>query len=49
MGIVRFPLKFQYTFYVLATLILFLAISAITVTPTDTFPQINILVVSVIW
>jgi multidrug efflux pump subunit AcrB len=49
MGIVRFALKFPYTFYVLAALILFLGVSAIAVTPTDIFPQINIPVVSVIW
>jgi multidrug efflux pump subunit AcrB len=49
MVIVRFALKFPYTFYVLAVLILFLGLSAITVMPTDIFPQINIPVVSVIW
>jgi multidrug efflux pump subunit AcrB len=49
MGIVRFALRFPYTFYVLAALILFLGVSAIAVTPTDIFPQINIPVVSVIW
>src|SRR6202451_3682180 len=49
MGIVRFALKFPYTFYVLAALFLFLGVSAIAVTPTDIFPQINIPVVSVIW
>jgi multidrug efflux pump subunit AcrB len=49
MGIVRFALRFPYTFYVLAALILFLGISSIAVTPTDIFPQINIPVVSVIW
>jgi multidrug efflux pump subunit AcrB len=49
MGIVRFALKFPYTFYVLAALILFLGTSSIAVTPTDIFPQINIPVVSVIW
>src|ERR1700675_1733303 len=49
MGIVRFALKFPYTFYVLAALILFLGVSSIAVTPTDIFPQINIPVVSVIW
>ena len=31
MGIVRFALRFPYTFYVLAALIVFLGISAITV------------------
>jgi multidrug efflux pump subunit AcrB len=49
MGIVRFALKFPYTFYVLAALILFLGGTAIVVMPTDIFPQINIPVVSVIW
>jgi multidrug efflux pump subunit AcrB len=49
MGIVRFALKFPYTFYVLATLIVFLGVSAIMVMPMDIFPQINIPVVSVIW
>src|SRR6202021_2301220 len=49
MGIVRFALKFPYTFYTLAALILFLGISAIVVMPTDIFPQIDIPVVSVIW
>jgi multidrug efflux pump subunit AcrB len=49
MGIVRFALKFPYTFYVLATLILFLGVSAIWVMPEDFFPEINIPVVSVIW
>jgi multidrug efflux pump subunit AcrB len=49
MGIVRFALKFPYTFYVLAALIVFLGVSAITVMPMDIFPQINIPVVSVIW
>ena len=49
MGIVRFALKFPYTFYVLAAFILFLGISAITVMPEDIFPEINIPVVTVIW
>jgi multidrug efflux pump subunit AcrB len=49
MGIVRFALKFQYTFYVLAAFILFLGVSAIVVMPEDIFPEINIPVVSVIW
>ncbi|SIO63443.1 Multidrug efflux pump subunit AcrB [Bradyrhizobium erythrophlei] len=49
MGIVRFALRFPYTFYVVAALILFLGVSAIAVMPTDIFPQINIPVVSVIW
>ncbi|MBS3649075.1 efflux RND transporter permease subunit [Pseudaminobacter sp. 19-2017] len=49
MGIVRFALRFPYTFYVLAALIVFLGVSAIMVMPMDIFPQINIPVVSVIW
>jgi multidrug efflux pump subunit AcrB len=49
MGIVRFALKFPYTFYVLATFIVFLGVSAILVMPEDIFPEINIPVVSVIW
>jgi multidrug efflux pump subunit AcrB len=49
MGIVRFALKFPYTFYVLAILIVFLGVTAITVMPEDIFPEIDIPVVSVIW
>jgi multidrug efflux pump subunit AcrB len=49
MGIVRFALKFPYTFYVLAAFILFLGISAIVAMPEDIFPEINIPVVTVIW
>jgi multidrug efflux pump subunit AcrB len=49
MGIVRFALRFPYTFYVLAAFILFLGAAAIKVMPEDIFPEINIPVVSVIW
>src|SRR5258708_13771881 len=49
MGIVRFALKFPYTFYVMAAFIVLLGASAITVMPQDIFPEINIPVVSVIW
>jgi multidrug efflux pump subunit AcrB len=49
MGIVRFALRFPYTFYVLAAFILFLGISAIVVMPEDIFPEIDIPVVTVIW
>jgi multidrug efflux pump subunit AcrB len=49
MGIVRFALRFPYTFYGLAALILFLGISAIVRMPIDIFPEIQIPVVSVIW
>ena len=49
MGIVRFALRFPYTFYGLAALVLFLGISALTIMPIDIFPEINIPVVTVIW
>jgi multidrug efflux pump subunit AcrB len=49
MGIVRFALRFPYTFYVMAVFIVFLGVSAITVMPEDIFPEINIPVVTVIW
>jgi multidrug efflux pump subunit AcrB len=49
MGIVRFALKFPYTFYVLAAFIVLLGLSAIMVMPEDIFPEIDIPVVSVIW
>jgi multidrug efflux pump subunit AcrB len=49
MGIVRFALRFPYTFYVLAAFIVFLGVSAITVMPEGIFPEIDIPVVSVIW
>ena len=49
MGIVRFALRFPYTFYVLAALILFLGVTAIRTMPTDIFPEIRIPVVTVIW
>ena len=49
MSIVRFALKFPYTFYGLAALILFLGFLAIDVMPVDIFPEINIPVVTVIW
>jgi multidrug efflux pump subunit AcrB len=49
MGIVRFALKFPHTFYVVAALILFLGVAAISAMPTDIFPQIRIPVVTVIW
>src|SRR5271154_5401459 len=49
MGIVRFALRYPYTFYVLAALIVFLGVSAITAMPEDIFPEINIPVGSVIW
>src|SRR6201988_5462864 len=49
MGIVRFALRFPYTFYVVAAFILCLGVSAIWVMPQDIFPEIDIPVVSVIW
>src|SRR6202023_1665414 len=49
MGIVRFALRFPYTFYVVAAFILCLGVSAIWVMPQEIFPEINIPVVSVIW
>src|SRR5260221_8648751 len=48
MGIVRFALRFPYTFHGLAVFIVFLGVSAIKVMPEDIFPEINIPVVSVI-
>src|SRR5437016_12544819 len=49
MGIVRFALRWPYTFYVLAVLILFLGVTAFRSMPTDIFPEIDIPVVTVIW
>jgi multidrug efflux pump subunit AcrB len=50
MGIVRFALKFPFTFCVLAALVLFLGVSSIIVMPEGIFPEIDIPVVSaVIW
>src|SRR3984893_15668635 len=49
MRIVRFALRWPYTFYVLALLILFLGVTAFRSMPADIFPEINIPVVTVIW
>src|SRR6201989_3432046 len=49
MGIVRFALRWPYTFYVLALLILFLGVTAFRSMPSDIFPEIDIPVVTVIW
>ena len=49
MGIVPFALKIPWTFYVLATLIVFLDGTAIMTMPADIFPNSDIPVVSVIW
>jgi multidrug efflux pump subunit AcrB len=49
MGIVRFALRWPYTFFVLAILILFLGVTAYRSMPADIFPEIDIPVVTVIW
>lgn len=49
MWIVRLALRRPYTFVVLSVLIFILGISAITTTPKDVFPNIDIPVISVIW
>ena len=49
MGIVRFALRLPHTFYVLATLVLFLGVTAVLSMPTDIFPEIDIPVVTIIW
>ncbi len=49
MWIVRLALRRQYTFIVMAVLILLMGVTTIIKTPTDVFPPINIPVVSVIW
>src|ERR1700723_484497 len=49
MGIVRFALRFPYTFSVLAAFIVLLGVAAIRSMATDIFPEINIPVVTVIW
>ena len=49
MGLVRFALRFPYTFYVAAALILFLGSIAAWTMRTDIFPEIRIPVVTVIW
>jgi multidrug efflux pump subunit AcrB len=49
MGIVRFALRWPYTFFVVALLILFLGATAFRSMPSDIFPQIDIPVVTVIW
>src|SRR6266446_1583379 len=49
MGIVRFALRWPYTFYVLALLILFLGVTAFRSMPTDIFPEIHIAGVTVTW
>ena len=49
MGIVRFALRFPYTFYVVAALIVFLGGIAAYSMRTDIFPEIRIPVVTVIW
>ena len=49
MGLVRFALRFPYTFYVAAALIVFLGSIAAWTMRTDIFPEIKIPVVTVIW
>jgi multidrug efflux pump subunit AcrB len=49
MWIVRLALRRPYTFVVMAILILVMGAIAISRTPTDIFPNINIPVVSIIW
>jgi len=49
MWIVKLALRRQYTFIVMAVLILVMGLFTITRTPTDVFPSINIPVVTVIW
>lgn len=49
MSIVRFALRFPYTFYVVAALIVFLGGVAAHSMRTDIFPEIRIPVVTVIW
>ena len=49
MGLVRFALRFPYTFYVAAALILFLGSIAAWTMRTDIFPEIRIPVVTVVW
>ena len=49
MGIVSFALRLPHTFYVLATLIVFLGATAVLSMPTDIFPEINIPVVTIVW
>jgi len=49
MSIVRFALRFPYTYYVVATLIVFLGGIAAHSMRTDIFPEIRIPVVTVIW
>jgi hypothetical protein len=48
MGIVRFALKFPYTFYVLSALIVFLGVTAIAGMPEDIFAEIDIPMMTVI-
>jgi multidrug efflux pump subunit AcrB len=49
MWIVKLALRRQYTFIVMAMLILVMGMFTISRTPTDVFPSINIPVVTVIW
>jgi multidrug efflux pump subunit AcrB len=49
MWIVNLAFRSPYTVAVMALLIALLGIAAVLRTPTDVFPEINILVISVIW
>src|SRR4029077_617921 len=49
MGIVRFALRFPYTFYVLAVLVLFLGSTSLLSMPTDIFSEIKIPLVTIVW
>src|SRR5258707_5363143 len=49
MGIVRFALRWPYTFYVLALLILLHEVTAFRSMPEDVLPEIDIPVVTVSW
>jgi Cu/Ag efflux pump CusA len=49
MWIVKLALRRPYTFLVMALLILLLGVTSIKNTPADTFPEIDIPVVTVVW
>ena len=49
MEIVRFALRWPYTFLCVGLLILFLGVTAFRSMRTDIFPEIDIPVVTVIW
>src|ERR1700739_4040848 len=49
MGLVRFALRFPHTFYVMAGVIVFLGVAAISTMPLGLFSENNIPIVTVIW